>query len=143
MNHIFQILGPNLPRDLEGFSMVTSPKGVVIIGGRWIAYKGSAENCMKNVMNYNHELFELTGDSIEQLSWSVLEQKLHYGRADHVSIPISNDTFKTMMVNVTVPKILAMETDSNDPPQEVTVPTKMETEGGKDDIDGFIPPTLD
>ena len=124
MNHIFQILGPNLPRDLEGFSMVTSPKGVVIIGGRWIAYNNPL-NIIKTAMNYNHELFELTGDSIEQLSWSVLEQKLHYGRADHVSIPISNETFKTMMA------------------KEITVPTKMETEGGKDDIDGFIPPTLD
>ena len=60
--------------------MVTSPttKGVILIGGNINGQKSSF-------------LYELSGDSEDNLTWSLLDQKLDTARFHHVSFPIPND----------------------------------------------------
>ena len=55
--------------------IVTSPtgKGVILI------------------LSCTNDLYELSGNSREELKWSVLEQKLHFGRNCRVAFPISDD----------------------------------------------------
>ena len=70
--------------------MVTSPtgKGVVLIGGKT---GGSS-------LRYFNNMYELSGNSIEDLKWSVLDQKLKFERSAHVSFAIPNeicDDFKS------------------------------------------------
>ena len=62
--------------------MITSPtgKGVLLIGGH-----GGPEVGPSNV------IYELSGDSIEELNWSVLDQKLKYNRYSHLSFSIPNE----------------------------------------------------
>ena len=43
----------------------------------------------------NNCLYELSGDSEENLTWTVLDQKLDVGRCGHVSLPISNQFIQT------------------------------------------------
>ena len=68
--------------------MISSPteKGVVMIGG-WNPKFG---------YSYSSDLFELSGDSEETLEWKILEQKLQYPRARHISFSISNDIVATL-----------------------------------------------
>ena len=76
------ISGPKLPdTNLICSSLVTSPtgRGVVLIGG----YNRKEEN----------GLFELTGDSKENLKWEQIKPKLEHGRYQHLSIPLSNEAF--------------------------------------------------
>ena len=40
---------------------------------------------------HSNELIELSGDSIDSLKWTVLDQKLVYPRKDHVSFLIPNE----------------------------------------------------
>ena len=60
--------------------MVTSPtkKGVILIGG----FRNGEQSPL---------LYELSGDSEENLTWSELDQKLSTGRSLHVSFPIPNN----------------------------------------------------
>ena len=60
--------------------MVTSPtnKGVILVGG----YKNPQMSPF---------FYELSGDSEENLTWSLLDQKLSTARYDHVSFPIPNN----------------------------------------------------
>ena len=60
--------------------MVTSPtnKGVILIGG----YTNGKRSPF---------LYELSGDSEENLTWSMLDQKLSTTREYHVSFPIPNN----------------------------------------------------
>ena len=82
---IFKITGPNLPFNstscfnLYGGTLVTSPtnRGVILIGGT------------KNGQN-NPYLYELSGDSEDNLTWSFLDHELNTGRSFHVSFPIPN-----------------------------------------------------
>ena len=75
------LLGPNLPHELCGSTMETSPtgKGVILIGGS-----------KKENHNGSQNLLELQGDSIDSLKWSSLKQKIT-PRYDHVSFPITDD----------------------------------------------------
>ena len=79
------IEGPNLPTKLRYFSMVPSPtrKGIVIIGGS-SGYGGYRQN------EYLDALYELSGDSIDTLKWTRLEQKLQIARYNHFSFYIPN-----------------------------------------------------
>ena len=80
--------GPNLPILINGSKIVTSPtgKGVILIGGI-IRRKNSKEFDNQNV------LYELSGNSREELKWSVLDQQLHFGGRsfNHVVFPITDD----------------------------------------------------
>ena len=77
--------GPTLPTKLRDFTMVTSPtrKGIVIIGGS-SGYGGYKQN------EYLDALYELSGDSIDTLKWTRLEQKLQIARYNHFSFYIPN-----------------------------------------------------
>ena len=71
-----------MPIKLTGSTMVPSPtqKGVVVIGG-------------ENKSKMSDALIELSGDSIETLTWTILEKRLKNGRSlssHHVSFPIPN-----------------------------------------------------
>ena len=71
-------------------TMISSPteKGVVMIGGQ------------KNIFKrYSSDLLELSGDSEENLEWTILEQKLQYPRSCHLSFSISNDIATTLTTN--------------------------------------------
>ena len=74
--------GPNLPFNsyVCGSTLVTSPtnKGVILIGGS----KGDQRIPF---------LYELSGDSEENLTWSLLDQKLSTARYQHLSFPIPNN----------------------------------------------------
>ena len=76
------ITGPNPPFDFNiyGSTSVTSPtnKGAIFIHGS-----------MKH--SNNHLLYELSGDSEDNLTWSLLDQKLSTFREYHVSFPIPNN----------------------------------------------------
>ena len=74
------ILGPKLPYNMSFISMVSSPtgRGVIIIGGK-------ARRIPSNIK----ALIELSGDSVESLKWTFLEQKLRHKRVDHTSMIIS------------------------------------------------------
>ena len=82
------IEGPNLPAKIRKFSIVTSPtrKGIVIIGGS----SGHVEN------EYLDSLYELSGDSIDNLKWTFLEQKLQIARYNHFSFYIPNQVCKNI-----------------------------------------------
>ena len=81
--------GPTLPTQLRDFTMVTSPtrKGIVIIGGS-SGYGGYRQN------EYLDALYELSGDSIDTLKWTRLEQKLQIARYNHFSFYIPNQVCK-------------------------------------------------
>ena len=80
---MLQFTGANLPFDsyrIRDSTLVTSPtnKGVILIGGS----KGSQRIPF---------LYELSGNSEENLTWSLLDQKLSTAREKHVSFPIPNN----------------------------------------------------
>ena len=58
--------------------MVTSPtnKGVILIGGKDMYGQKSSL------------LYELSGDTEDNLAWSLLDQKLNTGRSHHVSFSV-------------------------------------------------------
>ena len=92
----FYFVGPELPGPYKryGSTMVTSPtgKGVILIGGEFQNKpfrKGFVRPMPKNI--YSNELIELSGDSLDSLKWTVLDQKLVYPRKDHVSFLIPNE----------------------------------------------------
>ena len=62
--------------------MVSSPteRGVIVIGGRR----------PDHVSDPGQALIELSGDSIESLKWTFLEQSLKYKRFNHTSMIIPN-----------------------------------------------------
>ena len=67
---------------MSGVAMVPSPtgRGVIIIGGRR----------PDHVSDTGHALIELSGDSIESLKWTFLEQKINYKRFNHTALIIPN-----------------------------------------------------
>ena len=85
-NFILYPLGPELPFILKGSTMVTSltGKGVLLIGG----YNSNDED--------SNALIELSGDSIQNLKWTILDEKLKRARFSHVSIPISNEVYNNL-----------------------------------------------
>ena len=81
---LFKIAGPALPCCSSSFThvrLVTSPtnKGVILIGG-------STEGDKRIPF-----LYELSGDSEHNLTWTKLDQKLDKVRSHHVSFSIPND----------------------------------------------------
>ena len=88
--HFLKISGPNLPSQLWDSAIIPSPngRGVVLIGG------------IKNVGNGLHvrsdELLELTGESIDSLTWIKLEQKLIFPRSEHIALPVPDTLFKKL-----------------------------------------------
>ena len=76
--------------------MVTSPigNGVVLIGGKIGRNANHLE--LKRSEEYN-DFIELSGDSICQLKWAKLDQKLQYKRYEHVAFPISNEAFSNLI----------------------------------------------
>ena len=66
--------------------MVTSltGKGVLLTGG----YNSNNED--------SNALIELSGDSIQNLKWTILDEKLKRARYRHVSIPISNEVYNNL-----------------------------------------------
>ena len=74
------IEGPSLPRDLEEFTMITSPEenGVIAIGGR-------------SGREFESAIFKMTCTGSLNCEWTELEQKLDIGRIDHVAFLIPND----------------------------------------------------
>merc|ERR1712150_297356 len=76
------LIGPKLPFNMSGVAMVSSPteRGVIVIGGRR----------PDHVSDPGQALIELSGDSIESLKWTFLEQNLKYKRFNHTSIIIPN-----------------------------------------------------
>ena len=66
---------------LVGASIITSPngQGVILVGG----FNHSEKT-------YSDALIELTGSDIEDLKWTILEQKLQFVRERHVAIQISD-----------------------------------------------------
>ena len=65
-------------------------RGVVLIGGR-------LPRSFKPISS--HRLFELTGDSKENLKWVQIKPKLKHGRYKHLSIPLSNEAFLNLDPN--------------------------------------------
>ena len=93
LKFVFYIIGPELPGSYKryGSTMITSPtgKGVILIGGEF-QYKPDKEGRVRMMQKklHSNELIELSGDSIDSLKWTVLDQKLVYPRKDHVSFLI-------------------------------------------------------
>ena len=74
------IQGPSLPRDLEEFTMITSPEenGVIAIGGR-------------SGREFESAIFKMTCTGSLNCEWTELEQKLDIGRIDHVAFLIPDE----------------------------------------------------
>ena len=74
------IEGPSLPRDLEEFTMITSPEenGVIAIGGR-------------SGREFESAIFKMTCTGSLNCTWTELEQKLDIGRIDHVAFLIPDE----------------------------------------------------
>ena len=77
--------------------MIQSPteKGVVVIGGLKVEFeknkrKRKARGHDEHLVESN-ALIELSGDSVESLKWTILEQKLKYPRYLHLSFPVPNE----------------------------------------------------
>ena len=79
-------------------------KGVVIIGGKSGAIRVGAENNSRYIWRYLDTLLELSGDTIESLKWTFLEQKLQYPRHGHVSFPIPNEVLRYFLKKKSEPK---------------------------------------
>ena len=78
-------LGPKLPFRVYGSAMVTSPnnKGVILIGGY-----------IRNDHVESSALLELSGNSVESLQWTILEQKLKHPRCNHVALFLPQNLLK-------------------------------------------------
>ena len=55
---------------------------MVLIGGEVVS---------NGISERSNDLYELSGDSEDNLTWSKLDQKLFTGRSAHVSFPIPNN----------------------------------------------------
>ena len=85
-------LGPMPPINPFQAKMVTSPtgKGVVLIGGT------NRNGNHFSTIGHSEILLELSGHSIENLQWSILDQKLSQPRTHHVAITIPDETFRDL-----------------------------------------------
>ena len=72
--------------------MVTSPtgRGVILIWGK--DTEGDA--------TFSRHLIELSGDSVEELKWSFLDEKLQHERIGHVAFNITDFCNKVLLENV-------------------------------------------
>ena len=76
--------------------MVTSPtrRGVIVIGGK----------DTEGDETFPRHLIELSGDSKEELKWSILDEKLQHERFHHVAFNITDTCNQVLLENVTNPK---------------------------------------
>ena len=84
--------------------MIQSPteKGVVVIGGLKVDDALRKSDQPSTNLVESNALIELSGDSVESLKWTILEQKLKYPRYLHLSFPVPNEVvtdFKTKYVS--------------------------------------------
>ena len=99
-SNLYDFLGPKIPaiikRCLNGIAMVTSPtrKGVILIGGK----------DTKGDETFSRHLIELSGDSMEELKWSILDEKLQHERLNHVAFNITDSCNQVLLENITNPK---------------------------------------
>ena len=79
--------------------MVTSPtrRGVILIGGK----------DTEGDETFSRHLIELSGDSKEELKWSILDEKLHHERLGHVAFNITDSCNQALLENVTNAKLAA------------------------------------
>ena len=77
-------------------AMVISPtrRGVILSGGRDTDGKET----------FSRHLIELSGDSKEELKWSILDEKLQHERVGHVAFNITDSCNQVLLENVTNPK---------------------------------------
>ena len=50
---------------------------------------------------FSRHLIELSGDSKEQLKWSILDEKLQHARSGHVAFNITDSCNQVLLENVT------------------------------------------
>ena len=76
--------------------MVTSPtrRGVILFGA----------NDSEDEKMFSRHLIELSGDSMEQLKWSILDEKLQHARSGHVAFTITDSCNQVLLENVQNPK---------------------------------------
>ena len=80
-----------MPIDVDGFTMISSPteRGIMVIGGH------------NNGSGASYTLMEMSGDSKENLKWTILDERLRYSRdGPHVSFPISSEVFYNLKKNL-------------------------------------------
>ena len=84
------LLGPDLPYKIHCSKLVTSPtgKGVVLIGGFHITEDEKWRR--------SHSLWELSGDSIENLRWKEMCQLLKFSRASHIAFIIPDQVYNNI-----------------------------------------------
>ena len=84
------LLGPDLPYKIHCSKLVTSPtgKGVVLIGGFHITEDEKWRR--------SHSLWELSGDSIENLQWKEMCQQLKFSRASHIAFIIPDQVYNNI-----------------------------------------------
>ena len=94
--------------------MVPSPtgKGVVVIGGmtNTLGYEGRMheDDPPYNSLSTTDALLELSGDSIDNLRWTTLDQEVRYERAYSVAFPIPDgvvDELETTKINSGTPGV--------------------------------------
>ena len=76
--------GPKLPFQLSGSVIVSTPNAnsLLLIGGyNW------------NESSFSSAIYELSGDSINSLQWTLLQHKLRYPREGHLAFHIPDDIF--------------------------------------------------
>ena len=94
--------------------MVPSPtgKGVVVIGGmtNTLGYEGRMreDDPPYNSLDITTALLELSGESIDSLQWTTLDQELRYERAYSVAFPIPDGVvadLETIRINSGTPGV--------------------------------------
>ena len=95
------IFGPDLPikqfcYQQNSYTMVTSPTGSVIVIVKAGTFAGTKPSRL---------LWELSGDSLDSLKWTVLDQKLYFKRQNHVSIPMTMESYNDFMGKLNLEKI--------------------------------------
>ena len=74
--------------------MVSSPngRGIILIGGYSVQYS------YRKIMTSRESsmLLELSGNSIKDLKWSILDQKLQFPRCSHVAFTIPDEVATAM-----------------------------------------------
>ena len=78
----FQFLGPQLPFKVRDFAMTPTPsgKGVILIGGYDDTHRRSS-----------NLILELNGETLNSLSWNIMEHKLKFQRSYHTAVLVPDD----------------------------------------------------
>ena len=84
------LLGPDLPYKIHCSKLVTSPtgKGMVLIG----SFNITEDEKWRS----SHSLWELYGDSVEDLQWKEMSQQLKFSRASHIAFIIPDQVYNNI-----------------------------------------------